>query len=379
MLRRRMLLMLSISLTLILLLGGYKAYSNYQANQQHSAPRAPISVSAEPAQAKPWQAQLVTVGSLTAAQGVELTTEARGTVSEVLFESGQQVSQGQPLVQLNNQVEQAVLATAEASLGLAKLEFKRAQDLVKRQALAKSEFDRLAAELHKTQAQVDQLKALLARKRIVAPFAGTMGIRRVDVGSYLSTDDSFATLQDLSSLYLDFFLPEQNLAQLSIGQRVLLNSPAYPEETFSAELVAISPKVESATRNVQLRAKLANPQGKLLPGMFAGLAVLIGEPTEQIVVPETAITFTLYGNSVFVANPQLDTNGEPVKTAKGQAQWQAQRRFVETGEQRDGQVVIHKGLKAGEQVVTAGQLKLSNDDLIILVADQALQPKPLGQ
>ena len=379
MLRRRMLIMLGTTLMLVLVLGGYKGYSNYQANQQHSGPRAPISVSAEPARALPWQAQLVTVGSLTAAQGVELTPEARGTVSEVFFESGQQVSQGQPLVQLNNQVEQAVLATAEASLGLAKLEFKRARDLLKRQALAKNEYDRLAAELHKTQAQVDQLKALLARKRIVAPFAGTMGIRQIDVGSYLSTDDSFATLQDLSSLYLDFFLPEQNLAQLSIGQRVILNSPAYPEETFNAELVAISPKVESATRNVQLRAQLTNPEGKLLPGMFAGLAVLVGEATAQIVVPETAITFTLYGNSVFVATPQLDDNGQPLQTAEGQALWQAERRFVETGEHREGQVVVLKGLNAEEQVITAGQLKLSNADSIILVADQALQSKPSGQ
>ena len=373
MLRRRMLIMLGTTLVVVVALGSYKGYSIYQQLQKLAAPPKPMFVSAQDARVQPWQYRLTTVGSLTAVQGVDLTSETRGVVERVMFESGQQVERGQPLVQLKSSVEQAVLATAEASLGLAKLEFKRAQDLLKRQVLAKSEFDRLAAELAKSQATVDQLKAVLAKKTIVAPFAGTIGIRKIDVGSYLSNNSSFGTLQDLSQLYLDFFLPEQNLPLLKIGQSVLIKVSAYPDENFEARIVAINPKVEPNTRNVQVRAALDNPHGKLLPGMFAGLAVLYKDAEETVVVPETAVTFTLYGNTVFVVKPKLDTDNQPVLDDAGQPQLIARRLPVETGERRDGLVEVRKGLKGDEQVVTNGQLKLDDGTLIKLVDDPALQ------
>jgi membrane fusion protein (multidrug efflux system) len=311
------------------------------------------------------------VGSLTAFQGVELTSETRGQVKQVLFDSGQRVERGQPLVQLKNSVEKAALATAEASLGLARIEFKRAQDLLKRQVLAKSEFDRLAAELAKSEAVVAQLKAVLAKKEIRAPFSGTIGIRKVDVGSQLSYGTPFATLQNLDKLYLDFFLPEQNLPLLKVGQTVLTTVSAYPGEVFKAQIVAISPKVETNTRNVQIRASLDNPGEKLLPGMFAGLAVLYGQQEDAVVVPETAVTFTLYGNTVFVVAPRLDADGKPLLDADGQPQLIAERRNVEAGERRDSRVHIRSGVKAGEQVVTNGQLKLDDGTLIKLTDDPA--------
>lgn len=373
MLRRRMFIMLGTTLVVVLALASYKGYSIYQQMQKLSAPPKPVSVSAQLAHLQPWQARLTTVGSLTAFQGVDLTSETRGVVENVLFESGQQVKRGQTLVQLKSSVEQAVLATAEASLGLAKLEFKRAQDLVKRQVLAKSEFDRLSAELAKAQATVNQLKAVLAKKTIVAPFSGTIGIRKIDVGSYLSNNSPFGTLQDLSQLYLDFFLPEQNLPLLKTGQTVRIKVSAYPDETFEAKIIAINPKVESSTRNVQVRAELSNPNGKLLPGMFAGLAVLYKDAEETVVVPETAVTFTLYGNTVFVVMPKLDDDKQPVLDSEGQPQLIVRRLPVETGERRDGWVAVQKGLKGDEQVITNGQLKLNDGTLIKLVADPALQ------
>jgi membrane fusion protein (multidrug efflux system) len=368
-----MLIMLGTMLAVVLLLGGWKGYSIYQKMQTLSAPPKPVYVSAQQSVSQPWQARLITVGSLTAFQGVELTSETRGLVEKVFFESGQKVTRGQPLLQLTNSVEQAALATAEASLGLAKLEFERARDLLKRQALAKSEFDRLAAELARSNAVVDQLRAVLAKKLITAPFSGTIGIRKVDVGSQLSNNAPFGTLQDLSKLYLDFFLPEQNLPLLKVGQTVLTQVSAYPDETFEAQIVAINPKVESNTRNVQIRASLDNPNGKLLPGMFAGLAVLYGEPADAVVVTETAVTFTLYGNSVFVVTPRLDEEGKPLLDAEGQPQLIASRRAVSTGERRDGLVQVREGLQAGEQVVSNGQLKLNDGTLIKLVADPALR------
>ena len=373
MLRRRMLIMLGTTLLVVLVLGSYKGYSIYQQLQKLAAPPKPVYVSAQPSVSQPWQSRLTTVGSLTAFQGVELTSETRGLVKQVFFDSGEKVQRGQPLVQLNSSVEQASLATAEASLGLAKLEFERARDLLKRQALAKSEFDRLAAELARSAAMVDQLKAVLAKKQILAPFSGTIGIRKIDVGSQLSNGAPFATLQDLSQLYLDFFLPEQDLPNLKVGQTVLTKVSAYPDEIFEAKIDAISPKVETNTRNVQIRASLNNPDSKLLPGMFAGLAVLYGEQADAVVIAETAVTFTLYGDSVFVVEPKLGEDGKPLLDEDNQPQLVARRRNVESGERRDGVVEIRKGLKAGENVVTNGQLKLEDGMLIKLVADPATQ------
>ena len=371
MLLRRMLIMLGVVLAVVLALAAYKGFSIYQQIQMFSAPQPAISVSAAVAREQPWQSRLPAIGTLKAYQGVDLTAEVQGTVKEVLFQSGEKVTLGQPLLQLDSEVERAILATAEAVRALARVEYQRGQDLIKRQAISKSEFDRLNAELLKAEASVTQLKAELDKKRILAPFAGTIGIRQVDVGDYLSPGTSFATLQDLSRLYVDFFLPEQDYPQLAIGQSVRLSLAAYPGEVFSGEISALNPKVEETTRNVQVRAMLPNPDNKLLPGMFANLDVLLPGEKPQVLVPETAITYTLYGNSVYVIGEQKDDQGAVVKDDKGQPRLVVERRFVETGERRDGQVLVLKGLKAGEQVVTAGQLKLDNGAHVAIVEDQA--------
>lgn len=371
MLLRRMLIMLGVVLAVVLALAAYKGFSIYQQIQMFSAPQPAISVSAAVAREQPWQSRLPAIGTLKAYQGVDLTAEVQGTVKEVLFQSGEKVTLGQPLLQLDSEVERAILATAEAVRALARVEYQRGQDLIKRQAISKSEFDRLNAELLKAEASVTQLKAELDKKRILAPFAGTIGIRQVDTGDYLSPGTSFATLQDLSRLYVDFFLPEQDYPQLAIGQSVRLSLAAYPGEVFSGEISALNPKVEETTRNVQVRAMLPNPDNKLLPGMFANLEVLLPGEKPQVLVPETAITYTLYGNSVYVIGEQKDDQGAVVKDDKGQPRLVVERRFVETGERRDGQVMVLKGLKAGEQVVTAGQLKLDNGAHVAIVEDQA--------
>ena len=193
------------------------------------------------------------------------------------------------------------------------------------------------------------------------------------MGDYLASGTVIATLQDLSSLYVDFNVPEQTLPQLSLGQQVLVQVAAYPGQTFPASLSAINPKVEESTRNLLLRATLANPDGKLLPGMFASLLVLLPDPRPQVVVPESAITYTLYGNSVYVVAQKKDKKGQVEKAADGQPQLVAEQRTVKTGERRDGLVVVGEGLKAGEQVVTAGQLKLTPGTAIRISHDEALQ------
>ncbi|MGE8501279.1 MAG: efflux RND transporter periplasmic adaptor subunit [Pseudomonas sp.] len=380
MLLRRMLIMLGVVLLVVLALAAYKGFSIYQQIQMFSAPQPAISVSAATATQQPWQGRLPAIGTLKAYQGVDLAAEVDGIVREVLFESGQKVTLGQPLIQLDSEVERASLATAEAERSLAQIEYERGRSLVSRSNISKSEFDRLASTLQKATASVAQLKAQLDKKRINAPFAGTIGIRQVDPGNYLSPGATIATLQDLSRLHVDFFLPEQQAPRLSVGQRVLLKVAAYPDESFEGQIAAINPKVENETRNLQVRATLNNPDEKLLPGMFANLQVLLPSEEQVIVVPETAITYTLYGNSVYVIGEKKDDKGEVVKDADGKTQLAVERRFVETGERRDGRVMILKGLEAGQQVVTSGQLKLDNGAHVAIVDDpvqpDSVEPSP---
>ncbi|MCP2019578.1 UNVERIFIED_ORG: membrane fusion protein (multidrug efflux system) [Pseudomonas reinekei] len=378
MLRRRMLIMLGVVLLIVLVLAAYKAFSIYTMVQGFSAPRPATSVAVVTATERPWQARLPTVGTLKALQGVDLSLETDGTVIDLQFESGQKVKAGQPLLRLDSAVESALLETALADLGLAQLDYGRGSQLVGSQAISKGEFDRLSAVLKKSRATVNQLKAALGKKSIVAPFSGTIGIRHVDVGDYLASGTMIATLQDLSSLYVDFFVPEQSVPKIALGQPVQVIVAAYPNQEYPGTISAINPKVENSTRNVQVRATLANPDGKLMPGMFANLQVLLPDPQPRIVVPESAITYTLYGNSVYVAVQKKAEDGSPVKDDKGQPVLIAERRFVETGERRDGQVMIIKGVQSGEKVVTAGQLKLDNGSRIAISDDktQAGQNSP---
>ncbi|WP_122672148.1 efflux RND transporter periplasmic adaptor subunit [Pseudomonas viridiflava] len=369
MLRRRMLIMLGVVMLLVLALAGYKAFSIYRQIQQFSAPKPPVSVAVVNAVELPWQSRLPAIGTLKAVQGVDLSLEIAGTVKALLFESGQKVRVGQPLLQLDSDVERALLGTAEADLGLAQVEHGRGSRLVGDQAISRGDFDKLAAQLKKASATVAQLKASLAKKHILAPFSGTIGIRQVDVGDYLASGTVIATLQDLSSLYVDFHVPEQALPKLSVGQRVQVSVSAYPGQSFDATISAINPRVDESTRNVLIRATQPNPDGRLLPGMFVDLQVILPSAPSQIVVPESAITYSLYGNSIYVVVARQTEAGKPESDTQDEPQLTVERRFVKTGEHREGKVVILEGLKAGDQVVSGGQLKLDNGAHVAISAD----------
>ncbi len=370
MLRRRMLIMLGIVLLVVLVLGGYKAFSVYRQIQQFTAPKPPVAVAVATATERTWQSRLPAVGSLKALQGVNLSLEVAGTVRSIQFDSGQQVKAGQPLLQLDSDVETALLGTAQADLGLAQVDYGRGAQLVDSRAISRGEFDRLNAVLLKNKATVAQLKASLAKKNIVAPFSGTIGIRKVDVGDYLASGTVIATLQDLSSLYVDFYVAEQVIPQVHLDQPVRVTVAAWPGQTFEGRISALNPKVEDSTRNILIRATLANPQGKLLPGMFANLQIVLPQPRTEVVVPESAVAYTLYGNSLYVIGEKHEADGKPSTDAQGKPVLIAERRFVDTGERRDGVVIISKGLKAGEQVVTGGQLKLTNGASVSVSPDQ---------
>ncbi|WP_404440269.1 efflux RND transporter periplasmic adaptor subunit [Stutzerimonas chloritidismutans] len=379
---RRMLLMLGAVIVVVLILAAFKFNSIYSQIQQFKAPKPPINVEVAESSRLPWQSRLPAIGTLTASQGIDLSVEIAGTISAVQFRSGEKVSKGQPIVLLDSEIEQASLTAAQADLHLAKVEFERARSLVDRQAISRSEFDRLNAESQKAAATVAQLKASLAKKRILAPFSGTIGISQVDVGDFVAAGTPIATLQDLSTLFVDFYLAEQQVPLLAIGQPVHLQVAAFPGEQFEGKIVALNPKVEITTRNVQVRAELANPGERLLPGMFADLQVLLPSEEPQVVVPETAITYTLYGNSVLVVKegqaptPEDDTEEVTEAPERSEPYLVVERRFVKTGERRDGRVVILEGLDVGEQVVIAGQLKLDNGAHVAIAEKRTLELEP---
>lgn len=366
---RRMLFMLGAVVVVVAILAALKFNSIYQQIQQFQAPKPAIDVETELARRMDWQSRLPAIGTLKASQGIDLSVEIAGTITDVQFQSGEKVSKGQAIVLLDSEMEQASLASAEADLNLSRLEFQRARSLLDRQAISRSEYDRLNAESQKAAASVAQLRASLSKKRILAPFSGTIGIRQVDVGDYIAAGTPIATLQDLTTLYVDFFLAEQHVPLLKLGQRVQLQVAAYPGERFEGVISALNPKVETTTRNVQVRAELGNPDGRLLPGMFADLQVLLPTETAQVVVPETAITYTLYGNSVL-----LVTEGTPPEGASSDEPYLVvERRFVTTGERRDGLTVVLDGLEGGEQVITAGQLKLDSGAHVAIAESRTLK------
>ncbi|WP_313474794.1 efflux RND transporter periplasmic adaptor subunit [Stutzerimonas kunmingensis] len=366
---RRMLFMLGAVVVVVAILAALKFNSIYQQIQQFQAPKPAIDVETELARRMDWQSRLPAIGTLKASQGIDLSVEIAGTITDVQFQSGERVSKGQAIVLLDSEMEEASLASAEADLNLSRLEFQRARSLLDRQAISRSEYDRLNAESQKAAASVAQLRASLSKKRILAPFSGTIGIRQVDVGDYIAAGTPIATLQDLTTLYVDFFLAEQHVPLLKLGQRVQLQVAAYPGERFEGVISALNPKVETTTRNVQVRAELGNPDGRLLPGMFADLQVLLPTETAQVVVPETAITYTLYGNSVL-----LVTEGTPPEGVSSDEPYLVvERRFVTTGERRDGLTVVLDGLEGGEQVITAGQLKLDSGTHVAIAESRTLK------
>lgn len=320
-----------------------------------------IAANANPAQTvstivakiEPWQKELQAVGSLRAARGADLSTQVAGTVSAIHFESGAEVAAGTLLVELAAKDDLAKLDALKATAALAKITYERDRRQLKAQAVSQQVVDTDEQNLKADEAQVEQQQAILDYKFIRAPFAGKLGIRQIDVGQYLSPGTLIVTLQALDPIYVDFTLPQQALSELKIGQKAVVTVDTYPGDKFIGKILAINSKVDSATRNVQVRATLGNPDHRLLPGMFASVAIQVGTPQDFVTLPQTAITYNPYGSTVYL----VEHKG---KDAKGEPELVAQQVFVTTGATRGDQVEILKGVKAGQTVVTAGQIKLRN-------------------
>ena len=336
-------------------IGGY-LYQRFSAFADMDFSPPPVTIAASLARQEIWDQTLSAVGTIQAVRGVELTSEASGEITQILFDSGDAVAAGQRLVVLNDEVEQASRANQMANVELASLLFDRDSALIQQKSIPQSQYDRSRADLQRARAQLLETEARLANKTITAPFAGTMGIRRVDVGDYLSPGTVIATLQDRSELEIDFTVPARFSPKLQPGLSVKVSVDAYPERKFTATVAAVDARVDPNTRNVLLRAKLDEVEG-LLPGMFAILEVDLGDQQQLVTIPETAMTYSLRGNTVWV-----------IEEAEGGG-LTATARVVVGGPVREGRVAVLEGLQAGEKVVSVGQNKLYRGVRVVVDED----------
>jgi len=340
-----------------LVLGGIFGFQEFKAKtiaKVLASQGAPAqTVSTAKAEFQEWQPRLEAVGSLRAVNGADLALEAAGIVDGIHFNSGDDVKAGALLLQLRADDDIAKLHSLEASAELAQINYDRDKKQLKIQAVSQATLDADAANLKNVKAQVAEQQAVVDKKSLRAPFAGHLGIRAVDLGQYLSAGTTIVTLQALDPIYVDFILPQQTLGEMKVGQQVSMTIDTYPGQTFAGVISAINPRVDASTRNLQLRATLANPDRKLLPGMYATVGIDTGAVQRYVTLPQTAITFSAYGDSVYVV---LDQG----KGANGQPQLVARQTFVTTGPTRGDQVAILNGIKPGDTVVSAGQIKLHN-------------------
>lgn len=357
--KKRVFLTTLIALLVVGAIFGYKFHTLRETAAAMAARQpAPSSVSTAPAVAQTWRSELSAIGTVESFQGVTLRSEIEGRIVRIAFESGATVKEGDVLVELDNATEAAELKSREAAARLASASLERAVGLRRTSTNTESDLDTAEATHAQAIAAVEVMKSTLAKKRIVAPFSGRVGIRQVNVGQFLNKGDVVVSLEAVNPVYVDFALPQQELPHLKAGLPVRINVDAYPDRHFTGQIEAIDPRVTEATRNVRIRAIVPNVDETLRPGLFASVSVLLPTETPVLELPATAIVYSPYGNSVYVVVEKSAQDGSK--------QLVAEQRFITTGAKRGDQIAIVKGLTADEQVVTAGQMKLRNGAPVII-------------
>jgi membrane fusion protein, multidrug efflux system len=360
-----------VALLLAVVLGGLYGFNRFRANAianffAHNKPP-PAQISAVVAKSQSVPRFAPGIGSLTAIHQVTINPEVGGLVTKIFFQPGQTVKAGDPLVQLNDAPDRGDLANYQAQARLAEITLVRSKQLVKRQFTPQETVDQNQSQLDQANAEIQKTQAIIAQKLIRAPFSGRLGVRQIDLGQYLNAGAAIVTLTDLSMLYVNFTLPSQQRSQISVGQRVNVTSDAYPGRLFSAKITTIEPQISPDTRTMQVQATMANPDDALLPGMFVDAAVVLPPQPDMVVLPETAVEYTLYGDSVYVIR-------QDGKDAKGNPILKAVRTPVKTGTRWGDKVAIVDGLKPGERVAAAGQVKLQNGVQVAITGSPPPQP-----
>jgi multidrug efflux system membrane fusion protein len=306
------------------------------------------------------------IGSLAAVHQVTITPEIGGRVTGILFTPGSSVSANDPLVQLNDAPERGDLANYEAQVRMAAVTLQRNSQLAKSQYASRETVDQNQSQLEQAQANIAKTQAIIAQKLIRAPFKGRLGVRQVEVGQYLTAGAAIVTLTDLKHLYVNFTLPSTMRAQIALGQKVNVTADAFPDRTFEATITTIEPQIRADTRTIAVQATLQNPDEALLPGMYINAAVVLPAEPDRVVLPETAVDYTLYGDSVYVVREEGAADGKPILKAI--------RTPVKTGQRWEGKVAILDGVKPGDQVVAAGQIKLQSGSQVIVTGNPPPQP-----
>jgi len=357
---KRMLVMLVLVGAVLGGVFGFKTFVDEKVKEfMAGAGNPPQTVSTAQAAVTQWQPQLEAVGSLRAVRGADLSLEVPGVVEEINFQSGDEVQAGAVLLRLRGDDEIAKLESLEAVARLSQITYDRDVKQLKAQAISQAVVDNDEANLRNNKAQVAQQKAIVDKKILRAPFAGQLGIRQVDLGQYLGAGTAIVTLQSLTPIYVDFLLPQQAFDQIKVGQTVAAKVDAYPGKAFAGAITAINPRVDAATRNVQVRVTLDNADHKLLPGMYATVDIDTGAPQHLVTLPQTAISYNPYGNLVYLVDDKgKDAAGKPLLVAR--------QTFVTTGATRGDQVSVLKGVKEGDTVVTSGQMKLRNGSPLLI-------------
>lgn len=335
---------------------------------------APEIVTTAIVQAQSWETLLTAVGSLEAVQGVMVSAELPGKVVQVVFDSGSRIKKGGLLVRQNTASERAQLSGAKAKVELAKLNLNRLSKLFKQKIISKSELDAAQATLRQTEAEVDGIRAAIAKKIIRAPFAGSLGIRQIDMGQLLREGDGIVSLQAFGPIFVNFLLPQRQISQITTGTRVRVTADARPDAVIEGTITAINPEIDAATRNIQIQATVPNSDEMLRPGMYVNVAVVLADRQDVLTIPVTAALYAPYSDSVFVVEESNagEAVGEPGKTLRQQ--------FVRLGEKRGDYIAVLSGLQESETVVSSGVFKLRNGQAVMvdntLSPDFKLDPKP---
>lgn len=353
-LRKRMIIMLLFIGILFFIVFGFYFFKNTMMNKHlHAASLAPVTVSTIKVDYEPWDDKLTITGSTRAVRGVEVTSEVTGLIREIYFKPGQDVQKDDILVQLNADDEIAQLESLLATEALAEITFERDKAQYAVSGISKETLDTSEANLKSAMAQVVQQEAVVAKKTIRAPFAGKLGVSQINPGQYINPGDPMVTLQTLHPIYVDFYIPEQYLVDVTVGQTVNVRTDTYKDKLFSGEITTINPIVDVDTRNIEIEATLSNMAGDLIPGMFMRVEVVKGKPKQYITVPQAAINYNPYGDMVYLVEKQGDNII-------------AKQKFITVGPSRGDQVAVLEGLNPGDEVVTSGQLKLKNGSSIVI-------------
>jgi multidrug efflux system membrane fusion protein len=359
-----------VGLLLALLVGalvGFNAFRSHMIAQFFANNKPPpSSVAIAEAKSEVIPNLLTAVGDLAAVHQVNVTSDVSGRITEILFTAGSTVKAGSPLVQLFDGPEQGDLASFKAQATGAQLALDRAKQLASRQFGPQSTVDAAQATYDQANAGIAKTEAIISQKLVRAPFDGELGVRHVELGQYLTAGTQIVTLTDLSTLYANFTVTEKQSAQLSVGQTVRITVDAYPGRSFDSKISAIEPQISTDTRNIRVQATLDNPDHILKPGMFTTATIVLPDKPAVVTIPETAVDYTLYGDSVFLLTEKKEDDGKTSLTAV--------RTFVRTGNRVNGRAEILSGLKPGDRVVAVGQLKLQSGAAVAISTDQ---PPPI--